>query len=303
MGVQCNGKQVRCGIRGILRMNGPACPNDNFILKALTATESRRIFPNLSRVLLPAGAALSEAGDLVRHVYFPTDAVIALICALSDGALSQIGMIGNEGESGVGLVMGGESLACMATVQVAGFAYRMPAAVLHDEMRRRGPLSRVLLRHAQSLFTQAAMLAICNRHHSVDQQLCRWLLQTLDRVRSNQFKATQERISNLLGVRREGVTAAAGRLQSLGAIRYCHGRITILDRCALESRSCECYSVVRRETARLLPHSTEVIHDPKVSFKPITLTRPASRVSHTGARGDLNGHTTGSDIRRQEGCL
>lgn len=243
-------------------MNGPACPSDNRILNALTAPESRRIFPNLSRVLLTIGTPLSEAGDLARHVYFPTDAVIALMCVLSDGALTQIGMIGNEGETGIGIVMGGGHLAGLAVVQIAGFAYRLPAAVLHDEMRRHGSLSGVLLRHVQSLCTQTAMLAVCNRHHSVDQQLCRWLLLTHDRVASSHFKATQEQIANLLGVRREGVTAAACRLQSVGAIRYCHGRITILDRDTLEQRSCECYSVVRRETDRLLPTNLgEVVTD------------------------------------------
>jgi CRP-like cAMP-binding protein len=234
-------------------MNGPARPNDNRILKELTAAEGRRLRPALSRVLLTAGTALCEAGDLVRHVYFPTDAVIALVCVLSDGTFSQVGMIGNEGESGVGLVMGGESLTTLAVVQIAGFAYRLPAAVLQEEMNRHGSICRLLLRHTQALFTQASMFAVCNRYHSIDQQLCRWLLLTRDRVSENHFKATQEQIANLLGVRREGVTVAAGRLQESGAIRYRHGRITILDRRKLEEVCCECYSVVRRETDRLLP--------------------------------------------------
>jgi CRP-like cAMP-binding protein len=234
-------------------MNGPACTSDNRILNALTAAESGRLSPNLSRVLLRTGTVLCDAGDLARYVYFPTDAVLALICLLSDGTPFQIGMIGNEGESGIGLVMGGETLTALVVVQIGGFAYRVPSAALHDEMRRCGPVSRLLLRHAQSLLTQTAMLAVCTRHHSLDQQLCRWLLLTLDRVASSHFKATQEQIANLLGVRREGVTAAAGRLQHRGAIRYCHGRITILDRRLLEELCCECYSVVRRETDRLLP--------------------------------------------------
>jgi CRP-like cAMP-binding protein len=236
-------------------MNGPACTSDNRILNALTAAESGRIFPNLSRVLLKTGTVLCDAGDLARYVYFPTDAVLALICLLRDGTPFQLGMIGNEGESGIGLVMGGETLTALAVVQIGGFAYRMPSAVLHDEIRRCGSVSRLLLRHAQSLLTQTAMLAVCNRHHPLDQQLCRWLLLTLDRVASSHFKATQEQIANLLGVRREGVTAAAGRLQQRGAIRYCHGRIAILDRGLLEELCCECYSVVRRETDRLLPIS------------------------------------------------
>jgi CRP-like cAMP-binding protein len=251
---------------GIIRMNGPACPNDNRILNALTAAESGRIYPNLSRVLLRTGTVLCGAGDPARYVYFPTHAVLALICVLSDGTLSQIGMIGNEGESGIGIVMGGERLNGLAVVQIGGFAYRMPAAVLHDEMRRRGSISRLLLRHALSLFTQAAMLAVCNRHHSVDQQLCRWLLLTLDRVASSHFKATQEQIANFLGVRREGVTAAAGRLQHRGAIRYRHGRIAILDRGQLEELCCECYSVVRRETDRLLP-TDRPRHDRLIQFE------------------------------------
>ena len=234
-------------------MNGPARPNDNRILNALTAAESGRIVPSLSRVWLTTGTVLCDSDELARYVYFPTDAVLALICTLSDGTLSQVGMIGNEGESGIGLVMGAERLPGLAVVQISGFAYRMPAAVLHDEMRRRGSISRLLLRHAHSLFTQAVMLAVCNRHHSVEQQLCRWLLLTLDRVTSGQFKATQEQIASFLGVRREGVTAAAGRLQHRRVIRYCHGRITILDRRRLEESCCECYSVVRRATDRLLP--------------------------------------------------
>ena len=246
-------------------MNRPVCPNDNRILNALTAAESGRIYPNLSRVLLRTGTVLCDASDLACYVYFPTHAVLALVCVLSDGTLSQIGMIGNEGESGIGIVMGGERLNGLAVVQIGGFAYRMPAAVLHDEMRRRGSISRLLLRHAHSLFTQAAMLAVCNRHHALDQQLCRWLLLTLDRVASSHFNATQEQIANFLGVRREGVTAAAGRLQHRGAIRYRHGRITILDRGQLEELCCECYSVVRRETDRLLP-TDRPRHDRLIQF-------------------------------------
>jgi CRP-like cAMP-binding protein len=262
-------------------MNGPACPNHNRILNSLTAAESGRIFPNLSRVWLGTGAVLCDAGDRARYVYFPTDAVLALVIVLSDGTFSQIGMIGNEGESGIGLVMGGESWTGLAVVQIGGFAYRMPAAVLHDEMRRRGSLSRLLLRHAHSLFTQTAMLAVCNRHHSLDQQLCRWLLLTLDRVASSHFKATQEQIANLLGVRREGVTAAAGRLQHRGAIRYCHGRIAILDRGLLEELCCECYSVVRQETDRLLPMARpQGRHDRLMRFDANLISRRVPARSH-----------------------
>jgi hypothetical protein len=198
------------------RMNGPASPSHNRILNALTAAESERIYPTLSRVLLRAGAVLCDSGDFARHVYFPTDAVLALICVLSDGTVSQVGMIGNEGESGVGLVMGGERLTGLAVVQIGGFAYRMPAAVLRDEMRRGGSISRLLLRHAHCLFTQMAMLAVCNRHHSVDQQLCRWLLLTLDRVASSHFKATQEQIANFLGSAGKALRLRLGGCSTVG---------------------------------------------------------------------------------------
>jgi hypothetical protein len=198
-------------------MNGPACTSDNRILNALTAAESGRIFPNLSRVLLKTGTVLCDAGDLARYVYFPTDAVLALICLLRDGTPFQLGMIGNEGESGIGLVMGGETLTALAAVQIGGFAYRMPSAVLHDEIRRCGSVSRLLLRHAQSLLTQTAMLAVCNRHHPLDQQLCRWLLliSIASRRATSKLRRNKSRISSGFAGRalrrRQDVCSSAGR--------------------------------------------------------------------------------------------
>ena len=204
---------------------------------------------------MPLGMVLYESGAALRHIYFPTNSIVSLLYVMQDGASAEIAVVGNEGVIGVSLFMGGETTPSRAIVQSAGYAYRLTGARLKQEFSRHGEMLHVLLRYTQSLMTQMSQTAVCNRHHSLDQQLCRWLLLSLDRLSGNQLKMTQELIANMLGVRREGVTDAAGKLQKLGVIRYVRGKITVLDRPQLERLSCECYAVVKRETDRLLaPH-------------------------------------------------
>jgi CRP-like cAMP-binding protein len=202
---------------------------------------------------LQLGEALYESGSRMRHVFFPTTSIVSLLYVMEDGASAEIAIVGNEGIVGVSLFMGGETTPSRAVVQSAGHAYRLKGQTLKEEFYRAGPMQRLLLRYTQALLTQMAQTAVCNRHHSLDQQLCRWLLLSLDRLRSNELIMTQELIANMLGVRREGVTEAAGNLQRAGLIEYSRGRITVLDRPGLEARSCECYGVVRKEFERLLP--------------------------------------------------
>jgi CRP-like cAMP-binding protein len=202
---------------------------------------------------MPLGKVLYESGDVMRHVYFPTDSIISLLYVLEDGASAEISVVGNEGIIGVSLFMGGETTPSRAIVQSAGTAYRLIGQLLKEEFHRNGGMQLLLLRYTQALLTQMAQTAVCNRHHSVDQQLCRWLLLSLDRLVTNKLTMTQELIANMLGVRREGVTDAAGKLQKLGVIQYARGRITVLDRPKLETLCCECYAVVKKETDRLLP--------------------------------------------------
>jgi CRP-like cAMP-binding protein len=228
-------------------------PQENHLLAALSPAERARIYPHLDLVPMPLGKVLYESGDNLRHVYFPTDSIVSLLYVLADGASAEISVVGNEGLIGIALFMGGETTPSRALVQSAGNAYRLIAQRLKDEFHRNGPLQLLLLRYTQALITQMAQTAVCNRHHSVDQQLCRWLLLSLDRLSSNQLVMTQELIANMLGVRREGVTEAAGKLDELGVIRYARGHITVLDRPKLEQLCCECYAVVRKETDRLLP--------------------------------------------------
>jgi len=232
-------------------------PRENHVLDALPAEDRERLFSHLTLVEMPLGSVLYESGEALRHIYFPTDAIISLLYVMNDGASAEIAVVGNEGAIGVSLFMGGETTPSRAIVQSAGFAYRLAGRRLKNEFERHGQLLHVLLRYTQSLITQMAQTAVCNRHHSVDQQLCRWLLLSLDRLPSSQLNMTQELIANMLGVRREGVTGAARKLQDLGVIRYSRGRITVLDRSKLEKLSCECYEVVKKETDRLLapaPH-------------------------------------------------
>jgi len=229
-------------------------PQQNHLLAALPADVQDRLFPNLELLPLLLGRVLYESGDALHHVYFPTDSIVSLLYMMENGASAEISVVGNDGLVGIALFMGGESTPSRAIVQSAGSAYRLVAQRLKDEFQRNGELLHLLLRYTQSLITQMSQTAVCNRHHSVDQQLCRWLLLSLDRLPSNRLTMTQELISNMLGVRREGVTEAAGKLQKLGVIEYSRGRITVLDRPKLEKLTCECYAVVKKETDRLLPY-------------------------------------------------
>jgi CRP-like cAMP-binding protein len=226
--------------------------NFNLLLDSLPKAESERIYPDLQFVQLPLGSVLYESGDVLRHVYFPTNSIVSLLYVMENGASAEIAVVGNEGIIGVALFMGGETTPNRAVVQSAGQAYRLPAQRLKEEFRRNDGLQILLLRYTQALLTQMAQTAACNRHHSVDQQLCRWLLLSLDRLQSDTVNMTQELIADMLGVRREGVTEAAGKLQRRGVIRYARGKITVLDREKLERISCECYHVVKKETDRLL---------------------------------------------------
>ena len=225
------------------------------LLAALSAVELKRMSRHLERVPMILGEVVYESGRHLEHVYFPADCIVSLLYVLENGASAEIAVVGNEGAIGVSLFMGGETTPSRAIVQSAGYAYRLTGKRLKAEFSRHGEMLHVLLRYTQSLITQMAQTAVCNRHHTLDQQLCRWLLLSLDRLASNQLQMTQELIANMLGVRREGVTEAAGKLQKLGIIKYVRGKITVLDRAHLERLSCECYSVVKRETDRLLaPH-------------------------------------------------
>jgi CRP-like cAMP-binding protein len=202
---------------------------------------------------MPLGHVLYESGNQLNHVYFPTTAIVSLLYVMEDGASAEIAVVGNEGIIGIALFMGGETTPNRAVVQSAGHAFRLKGQLLKDEFNRSGVLQYLLLRYTQALLTQMAQTAVCNRHHSVDQQLCRWLLLSLDRLSSNTLTMTQELIANMLGVRREGVTEAAGSLQNAGLIHYSRGRIDVLNRPGLEARACECYAVVKKEFDRLLP--------------------------------------------------
>lgn len=233
-------------------MPAPHNPKQNHLLAALPAAEYERLLPHLELVPMPLGEALYESGGRLRHVYFPTTSIISLLYVMEDGASAEIAVVGNEGILGVSLFMGGETTPSRAVVQSAGFGYRLKAQVLKEEFNRAGPVLRLLLRYTQALITQMAQTAVCNRHHSVQQQLCRWLLLSLDRLATDELTMTQELIANMLGVRREGVTEAAGELQRAGVIRYARGRITVLDRTRLEQSACECYDVVKKEFDRLL---------------------------------------------------
>ena len=228
-------------------------PDLNHLLAALSPEARERVFPHLEYVPLKLGEALYESGDRLNHVYFPTDSIVSLLYVMESGASAEISVVGNEGLVGVALFMGGESTPSRAVVQSGGSAYRLTGPRIKDEFNLHGELLELMLRYTQALITQMAQTAVCNRHHTIDQQLCRWLLLSLDRLSTNELTMTQELIANMLGVRREGVTEAAGRLQNIGVISYKRGHITVLDRPALEELSCECYAVVKQETDRLLP--------------------------------------------------
>lgn len=238
-------------------MSEASSPRQNHLLAALPIDAQERIFSHLELVTLPLGKVLYESGDTLRHVYFPTDSIVSLLYVMEDGASAEISVVGNDGLIGIALFMGGESTPSRAIVQSAGHAYRLLGQRLKNEFNRHGTFLELMLRYTQSLITQMAQTAVCNRHHSVDQQLCRWLLLSLDRLPSKRLSMTQELIANMLGVRREGVTDAAGKLQKLGVIEYSRGLITVLDRDKLEQLSCECYAVVKKETDRLLPYLSQ----------------------------------------------
>lgn len=226
-------------------------PRENHLLDALPANARERIFPHMRLTEMPRGMAVHESGDTPRDVYFPIDAIVSLLNVLKSGASAEIAVVGNDGAVGLEMFMGGHTTFNRAVVQSAGSAYRFPIQRLKDELNRHGQLLHVLLRYIQSLISQMSQTAVCNRHHSLEQQLCRWLLHSLDRLSSNQLNVTQELIASMLGVRREGVTKAAGNLQALGVIECARGRITVLDRPRLEKHSCECYAALRTDADRL----------------------------------------------------
>ncbi|MEH8017357.1 Crp/Fnr family transcriptional regulator [Rheinheimera muenzenbergensis] len=228
-------------------------PTQNHLLNTLSTDVQQRLFPHLELVEMPLGKVLYESGDVMRYVYFPTDCIVSLLYVMENGSSAEISVVGFDGLIGVALFMGGESTTSRALVQSAGFAYRLLGQRLKDEFNRHGELLHLMLRYSQALITQMAQTAVCNRHHSIDQQLCRWLLLSLDRLKDNHLVMTQELIANMLGVRREGVTEAAGRLHKKGVIDYSRGHIVVTNRAKLEQLSCECYEVVKAETDRLLP--------------------------------------------------
>jgi CRP-like cAMP-binding protein len=237
-------------------MSGSPAPHDtrqNHLLRVLPPAEWERLSPHLELAEMPLGHVLYESGSVLRHVYFPTTSIVSLLYVMESGSSAEIAVVGNEGMVGVALFMGGETTPSRALVQSAGQAYRLKGQTLKDEFQRAGPLQHLLLRYTQALLTQMAQTAVCNRHHSVDQQLCRWLLLSLDRLSTHTLSMTQELIANMLGVRREGVTEAAGKLQAAGLIHYARGHIEVLDRARLEAQCCECYQVVKAEFDRLLP--------------------------------------------------
>jgi CRP-like cAMP-binding protein len=233
-------------------MLAPHSPKHNHLLAALPAADYDRLLPDLEQIPLELGWALYESGGPQEFVYFPTASIVSLLYVMHDGSSAEIAVVGNEGAVGIALFMGGESTPSRAVVQSAGRAYRLRGAILKAEFERGGPMQYLLLRYTQALITQMAQTAVCNRHHAVEQQLCRWLLLSLDRLPGNELTMTQALIANMLGVRREGVTEAAGKLQAEGLIHYSRGKITVLDRPKLEARVCECYAVVKRESDRLL---------------------------------------------------
>lgn len=228
-------------------------PRLNHLLASLPDAEWQRWHPQLERVEMPLGNVLHESGSAMSHVYFPTSAIVSLLYVLEDGASAEIAVVGREGVVGISLFMGGESTTSRAVVQSGGIGFRLHSSVIKAEFARSGPVMHLMLRYTQALITQMAQTAVCNRHHSIHQQLCRWLLLSLDRLEGTQLVMTQELIANMLGVRREGVTEAALKLQGQGLIRYARGRIRVLDRPGLEAQTCECYAVVKKEYDRLLP--------------------------------------------------
>jgi len=240
-----------------LGMIAPHNPMQNSLLAALPAEGFNRLLTYLELVPMPFGKVIYESGSKLQHLYFPTTCILSKLYALADGGSSEIAVIGKEGALGVSLFMGGETTPSRAMVRSSGFAYRLKAQVLKNEFNRGGAFMQLLLRYTQALMVQVSQTAVCNRHHSLEQQLCRCLLQTHDRLQADSLAMTQELISNILGVRREGVTEAAGKLQRAGYISYCRGHIEVINRLGLENAVCECYSVVKTEYDRLIPHANQ----------------------------------------------
>lgn len=232
-------------------------PAQNHLLAALPALDFERVAPHLERVPMRLGDTLYDPGGHLQHAYFPTTSIVSLLYIMESGGSAEIAGVGNEGMLGISLFLGGDTTSSSAVVQTAGHAYRLPGKLLKEEFNRNGVLQRLLLRYTQALVTQMCQTAVCNRHHSVDQQLCRWLLSTLDRLPSNDLIVTQDLVANALGVRRESITEAAGKLQRAGFIQYRRGHIEVLARKGLETGACECYAVVQKELTRLL---SEVRH-------------------------------------------
>lgn len=235
-------------------MTSPHNPLQNHLLAVLPADDYVRLLPDLELIPMPLGWVICESGGHMAYLYFPTTSIVSLLYVMENGASAEIAVTGNEGLVGISLFMGGENTPSRAVVQSSGYGYRLKAGVLKREFAMGGHLQHLALRFTQALITQMAQTAVCNRHHTVDQQLCRWLLMSLDRLPGNELIMTQELIANMLGVRREGVTEAAGKLQAAGLIHYSRGKITVLDRPKLEKHVCECYAVVKKEFDRLLPH-------------------------------------------------
>lgn len=235
----------------------PPNPKENRLLAALSKAVRERLFPNLKLVHVQYGRALYESGDELRHVYFPTNSIISVLYVTESGKKGEISVVGCEGVVGAELCMGAKSLPSRAVVVCEGHAYRLPGRSMTHEFNAQGELRDLMLRYTQVLITQTAQIAVCNRHHAIEQQICRWMLTQLDRLSGNKLVITQDMIANMLGVRREGVTESAGRLQRLGVIKYRRGNITVLDRPALEDLSCECYALVKEEIDRLLPYDVE----------------------------------------------
>ncbi len=258
--------------------------SENRILKALPADVRERLRPRMARITMPLGMTIHETGHELHHIYFPIDSIVSVVCVTRDGAATECAMVGNEGAIGLPLFMGDEKTTNRAVVQSAGGAYRLTRQQLNDELRRDGTLLTLLLRYAQSLIVQTVQMAVCNRHHTLDQQLCRWLLLSLDRhLSSNTLTVTQEFVAHMLGVRREGVTVAAGKLKDLGVIRCGRGCITVLDRATLETLSCECYTVIKGECDRLsrLPGQFPSRKVPAISTPGQRLPSSAHRLSGT----------------------
>src|SRR5471030_1468983 len=251
-------------------MSSPHSPKQNHLLSALPEADYARLLPDLELTPMPLEWAVYESGDRMSYLYFPTSSIVSLLYVMESGASAEIAVSGNEGLVGISLFMGGESTPSRAVVQSAGDGYRLKASIVKKEFALGGNLQHLALRYTQALITQMGQTAVCNRHHALDQQLCRWLLLSLDRLQGNELLMTQELIANMLGVRREGVTEAAGKLQQDGLIKYTRGHIKVLDRARLEQRVCECYAVVKKEYERLLPY--------KIPGSPNTTTQavPAS---------------------------